>query len=445
MRHVGHEQAVGEANQVLFFNAFEGYRISHPVPGGDASLTLVIGEPMLNELAPAAFLRDTVNFAFRPQRLRIDARTQALVALLRHSLRQKVAEPLEAETLALTLVQRALGPRTTHAAGATVGRQRLVDRIKLVLASDLARRWTLAEIAAEVRGSPVYLTQVFKQVEGLPLYRYQLRLRLARALDLLAHCDDLTDLSLAASLVIAISAPPSAKLTAALPRNSGGRRCIANRAPRRLLKLRNQETCMPAVLCEGFPELRGQHGFFLPRLDPVAHDDQDDSRDASPLVNRQSSADRGEIDSGINGMPKMSVGPCADELVVLFESNSGAPVLSQVPASPKSDSDADPGKRNAYNGKCVCSMDNAMTKYSDLRCVAEEQDEASNFQKKDAVTRREGFPTDGPACLQCARRPVCDEDDPRTFNEVAPDHASSTVDTVGMWSAVCGGINSVHY
>jgi hypothetical protein len=76
---------------------------------------------------------------------------------------------------------------------------------------------------------------------------------------------------------------------------------------------------------------------------------------------------------------------------------------------------------------------------------AEEQDEANNFQKKDAITRREGFPTDGPACLQCARRPVRDEDDPRTFNEVAPDHASSTLDTVGTWSAVFGGINSVHY
>ena len=76
------------------------------------------------------------------------------------------AYPLEAESLALTLVQRALGPRTTHAPGASVGRQRLVDRAKLVLASDLARRWTLAEIAAEVGGSPVYLTQVFQQVEG---------------------------------------------------------------------------------------------------------------------------------------------------------------------------------------------------------------------------------------------------------------------------------------
>ena len=196
VRHLGDDQAVAEANQVLFFNATESYRVSHPVPGGDASLSPAIGEPLLRELAPPAFLRDGAALAFRWQRLRVDARTQALVALLRHSLRQNIAEPLEAESLALTLVQRALGPRTTHVPGASAGRRRLVDRVKLVLASDLARRWTLAEIAAEVRGSPVYLTQVFQQVEGLPLYRYQLRLRLARALDLLAQYDDLTALSL---------------------------------------------------------------------------------------------------------------------------------------------------------------------------------------------------------------------------------------------------------
>ena len=71
-----------------------------------------------------------------------------------------------------------------------------MDRVKLVLAGDLARRWTLAAIGAELRCSPVYLTQVFQQVEGLPLYRYQLRLRLARALDLLPQYDDLTTLAL---------------------------------------------------------------------------------------------------------------------------------------------------------------------------------------------------------------------------------------------------------
>jgi AraC-like DNA-binding protein len=196
VRHLGRDEAVADANQVLFFNASEGYRVSHPVPGGDTSLVVIVSEPQLTELAPRTFLHDRAPLAFRKQRLRIDARAQVLMALLRHSLHENIAEPLEAESLALTLMQRALGPRTTHLAGASVGRQRLVDRVKLVLTSDLARRWTLAEIAAEVRGSPVYLTQVFQQVEGLPLYRYQLRLRLARALDLLAQYDDLTALSL---------------------------------------------------------------------------------------------------------------------------------------------------------------------------------------------------------------------------------------------------------
>jgi len=196
VRHVGRDDAVAEANQVLFFNRAESYRISHPVQGGDASLSFSISEPLLHELAPKEHLRGDGPLSFRRQRLRIDARAQVLVALLRHSLTRKVAETLEAETLALTLVRRALGERTSHATRASPSRQKLVDRAKLVLSSDLARRWTLAEIAAEVGVSPVYLTQTFQQVEAMPLYRYQLRRRLARALDLLCDHDDLTELSL---------------------------------------------------------------------------------------------------------------------------------------------------------------------------------------------------------------------------------------------------------
>lgn len=195
VRHLGREDAVAEANQVLFFNANETYRVSHPVDGGDSSLVLAIDEPWLAELVPKDQVRSDGVLAFRRQRLRIDARAQALVALLRHSLNRHAAETLEAETLALTLVRRAVGERTTHAPRASTGRQRLVDRAKLALSSDLARRWTLAEIATDVGVSPVYLTQVFQQVEAMPLYRYQLRLRLARSLDLLGEYDDLTTLS----------------------------------------------------------------------------------------------------------------------------------------------------------------------------------------------------------------------------------------------------------
>jgi AraC-like DNA-binding protein len=196
VRHLGHDDAVAEANQAFFFNAHDGYRVSHPVPGGDASLDLVVNEQVLDELIPRGLRRAGPPVAFTRQRVRIDPRAQALAALLRHSLQHDAAEPLEAETLALTLVKRALGPRATRLPGATASRQRLVNRTKLVLAGDFARRWTLADIAAEVGHSPVYLTQVFQQVEGLPLYRYHMRLRLARALDLLLDYDDLTALSL---------------------------------------------------------------------------------------------------------------------------------------------------------------------------------------------------------------------------------------------------------
>jgi AraC-like DNA-binding protein len=195
VRHVGADAAVADASQLLLFNAGETYQVSHPVPGGDASLSLQVDESMLRELAPPALLQDGPVLRFRMQRLRIDPRAQVLVALLRHSLREGTAEPLEAESLALVLVHRALGPRTAHAAGASLAKQRLVERTKVVLSRDLARRWTLADIAAEVGVSPVYLTQSFRQVEGVPLYRYHVRLRLARALDLLAEYDDLSALA----------------------------------------------------------------------------------------------------------------------------------------------------------------------------------------------------------------------------------------------------------
>jgi AraC-like DNA-binding protein len=196
VRHVGRHDCVAEGNQVVFFNKAEEYCISHPVEGGDACLSVGVADHWLEELAPQEEMRGGNELALRRHRRRIDARTQALVATLRYSLDRHVAQTLEAETLTLTLIRTALGERTSHATRASIGRQKLVDRAKLLLSSDPARRWTLGDIGAAIGVSPVYLTQVFQQVEGMPLYRYQLRLRLARALDLLGRYDDLTTLSM---------------------------------------------------------------------------------------------------------------------------------------------------------------------------------------------------------------------------------------------------------
>jgi AraC-like DNA-binding protein len=196
VRHVGSDDAVAESNQVLYFNAGEGYRVSHPVNGGDASFTLVPHEMILRELTPKERIVEGELLRFRTQRSTLDPRAQVLAALLRHSLTTRVIEPLEAEGLALTLIRRTLGARTSREPGGSRGHRKLVDRTKVALATDLSRRWTLADIAAEVGVSPVYLTQVFQRVEGVPLYRYQLRLRLARALDLLRSYEDLSQIAL---------------------------------------------------------------------------------------------------------------------------------------------------------------------------------------------------------------------------------------------------------
>jgi len=187
VRHLGRSEAVAEANQVLFFKRAESYQISHPVAGGDACLSLELAEPTRAELSPQEP---------KEQRRPITPIAQTLLAQLRNRLVHKVIGILEAETMALTLARSALGESAPQG---TSGRQKLVERAKLVLSSDPARRWTLADIAAEVGVSPVYLTQLFKQVEGIPLYRYQLHLRLARALDLLGRGrsgDDISALSM---------------------------------------------------------------------------------------------------------------------------------------------------------------------------------------------------------------------------------------------------------
>jgi len=58
VRFLGRDEAVAEANQVLFFNEGEAYRVSHPVEGGDASLVIEVENALLRELAPKDLLRD---------------------------------------------------------------------------------------------------------------------------------------------------------------------------------------------------------------------------------------------------------------------------------------------------------------------------------------------------------------------------------------------------
>ena len=60
----------------------------------------------------------------------------------------------------------------------------------------LSEPFRLSDVARAVGASPAYLTHVFRRFEGLPLHKYALQSRLARALVELPLADDLTLLAL---------------------------------------------------------------------------------------------------------------------------------------------------------------------------------------------------------------------------------------------------------
>jgi AraC family transcriptional regulator len=197
LHSVGGKEHVAEPNRIVIINEDEPYRVGHPVAGGDATLTVAVDRATLVEVLPVEHRGPRNRPALNRASLGIDARTQLLAAQLRQRLTRRSIGTLQAETLALQLIRSALGE---HAAQPVrLGNRRagkMADQVKMLMSADAWRRWTLAEIAKEVSVTPVYLTDAFRRVEGIPLYRYHLRLRLALALSVLADRDDLTTLAI---------------------------------------------------------------------------------------------------------------------------------------------------------------------------------------------------------------------------------------------------------
>jgi AraC family transcriptional regulator len=111
-------------------------------------------------------------------------------------LAQDVSTTLETESLGFALASMAFAPLPITRYKPTRAKRHLLDRVKLLLTDSISKRISLAEIGKSVGASPVYLTQVFSEMEGIPLYRYHLRLRLAQALVRLPEQKNLSALAL---------------------------------------------------------------------------------------------------------------------------------------------------------------------------------------------------------------------------------------------------------
>jgi len=193
VHHQDSDAVVGDANQVLFFNARRPYRISHPVPGGDDCLSVGFAPQVLEELAGSELEADPAGPRMRSRRLPLTPQAQRAVAVLRSRAR---VDPLEVEVRSLELARAVLDGTRTARRRHRPARRALVERTKLLLQADPARRWSLSELAAEIGVSAPHLTETFSEMEGVSLYRYQTRLRLARALAALPDAPDLSQLAL---------------------------------------------------------------------------------------------------------------------------------------------------------------------------------------------------------------------------------------------------------
>jgi AraC family transcriptional regulator len=183
------ERLVADPCHALFFEAGTPYRVSHPVEGGDECLVLEPSGELLAE------------FPSRERFAPLDARLIAARQLLRHRLARRLAGFLEAEERALGLFLGAGRLRSPAAPTAPRRARRrhaeMVEATKVTLAARPGEPWTLAALASRVYSSPWHLARIFRELAGLPLHRYQLRVRLATALrEVLDTSRDLTTIGL---------------------------------------------------------------------------------------------------------------------------------------------------------------------------------------------------------------------------------------------------------
>ena len=98
-------------------------------------------------------------------------RLRLLTQLLRMA---STVEPLQADEWIVEAVVETVGCKRSNC----TRRSKAIDRAKEYLHAHAGQRLRLDQIAAEVGLNAIYLTQEFTRCEGVPLYRYQLQLRL---------------------------------------------------------------------------------------------------------------------------------------------------------------------------------------------------------------------------------------------------------------------------
>jgi AraC-like DNA-binding protein len=174
------------SNSIIHVGSNDSYTVTHPV-GEELSAAFWPRRAILDELVGTVGDRMPVS---APCSGETQMELRKLISALRNG-----ADDLEFEELAIAWLKKIHAPIDRDRTVSTKSIQ-AVGRAKEYLHARFEEKLSLSQIADAVGVSPVYLTQLFKASEGVPLYRYHLSLRLNAALDRLPKCDNITALAL---------------------------------------------------------------------------------------------------------------------------------------------------------------------------------------------------------------------------------------------------------
>lgn len=187
---VGSRQWLTDSNRALFISPGWEFHDEHPVKHvGHASILINPNRELLEEICGG--LGPDRSHAFTKVLVPSSARLRILT---QHMLRLDPA--INNSLYNDEWVVEALREAVNCKAPVHGRMSKLADRAKQALHARYCERISLNQLATDVGASPVYLTQNFCRSEGIPLYRYQVQLRLNRALVELPHCNDITGLAL---------------------------------------------------------------------------------------------------------------------------------------------------------------------------------------------------------------------------------------------------------
>lgn len=225
-KHMGREEVLADANHVVFFNAGEEYRVSHPVGGGDDCTSFSFDAQSL-----ADFARDLGTDGDDPQRpfalthlacsswtalrlygmfrllqsrgQRAPGKTEAdSISSAAHGKQQ---DACEVEGLGLSLLNEIAAegrmasalPRVRTQRGTAAAHRKIVDSARELIGADPSAPLTLDDMAEAAGASPYHLVRIFRDQTGLPPHRYRNQLRLRLALERIAQGErDLMSLAL---------------------------------------------------------------------------------------------------------------------------------------------------------------------------------------------------------------------------------------------------------